>query len=100
MVHGPMGSSAQWEDHKSASGDTYEVIALDLPGFGCNASLPVISSIAGFADWVIGELAYRSVKRFNLLGHSKGGIIVQDWAKGLPSLPFCQRGLSCSRVTG
>lgn len=84
MVHGFMGGSAQWAAQKTALEDTCEVIALDLPGFGCNSSLPVINSISGFADWVIGELENRGVKRFNLLGHSMGGMIVQDVARRIP----------------
>ena len=84
MVHGFMGGSAQWAAQRTALEGTCEVIALDLPGFGGNASLAAISSISGFADWIIGELADRGVKRFNLLGHSMGGMIVQDVARRIP----------------
>lgn len=84
MVHGFMGGSAQWDGQKKALSETCEVIALDLPGFGKNAHLPVINSIGGFADWVVGELADQSVTRLNLLGHSMGGMIVQEVARRIP----------------
>ncbi len=84
MVHGFMGGSAQWDGQASALADTCDVITLDLPGFGQNAALPVIDAIGSFANWVIGELDNRGVERFNLLGHSMGGMIAQDVAHRIP----------------
>ncbi|WP_411892855.1 alpha/beta fold hydrolase [Yoonia sp. SDW83-1] len=84
MVHGFMGGSAQWDAQKEAIEPTCDVIALDLPGFGNNAHLPVINTIGGFADWVIGELHNCGITRFHLLGHSMGGMIVQEIAQRIP----------------
>ena len=84
LVHGFMGGSAQWDAQKAALADKCQVIALDLPGFGLNADLPAIDKIGGFADWVIAELGYRDIGRFNLLGHSMGGMIVQEVASLIP----------------
>lgn len=81
LVHGFMGGSAQWADQSEALGDLFDVIAVDLPGFGANADLPVINSIGGFADWVIDHLRARGVDRYHLLGHSMGGMIVQEIAR-------------------
>ncbi|WP_273508802.1 alpha/beta fold hydrolase [Planktotalea frisia] len=78
LVHGFMGGSAQWGAQINALSSEHKVIAVDLPGFGENADLPVKNTIAGFAHWVIAELRRLGVKRYNLLGHSMGGMIVQE----------------------
>ncbi|WP_299964034.1 alpha/beta hydrolase [uncultured Roseobacter sp.] len=84
LVHGFMGGSAQWEGQRAGLANCCEVIALDLPGFGLNADLPPIDSIGGFADWVLAELDSREVHKFHLLGHSMGGMIVQEMAHRVP----------------
>lgn len=78
LVHGFMGGSRQWADQCAALGADYEVIALDLPGYGENAHLPAPDSIAGFAAWILDDLSSRGITRFHLLGHSMGGMIVQE----------------------
>ncbi|WP_299650346.1 alpha/beta fold hydrolase [uncultured Tateyamaria sp.] len=84
MVHGFMGGGAQWDGEVAALSDSHEVIALDLPGFGRNADLEPINTIGGFADWVTEQLEKRGVRQFHLLGHSMGGMIVQDIARKVP----------------
>lgn len=84
MVHGFLGGSAQWEAQTKALVDHFEIITLDLPGFGLNSDLPAISEIGGFAEWVIAKLHDRNVSRFNLLGHSMGGMIAQEIASRVP----------------
>ena len=83
MVHGFLGGSDQW--HLQAPlGHDRQVICVDLPGFGKNAGLPPIDRIEGFAEWVLAEVTSRGVDRFDLLGHSMGGMIVQDMARIAP----------------
>lgn len=84
MVHGFMGGSAQWAEEVARLSDIREVIALDLPGFGANNHLAPINTIGGFADWVIADLNTRGVEAFDLLGHSMGGMIVQEVARKAP----------------
>ncbi|GFE65181.1 alpha/beta fold hydrolase [Litoreibacter roseus] len=84
MVHGFLGGGAQWDGQREALSDTWDVITLDLPGFGENSHLPAISTIEGFADWVITDLHDKGVDQFNLLGHSMGGMIVQEVARRIP----------------
>ncbi|GAB4283047.1 MAG: 2-succinyl-6-hydroxy-2,4-cyclohexadiene-1-carboxy late synthase [Roseovarius sp.] len=83
LVHGFLGGSAQWAA-QAPLGQGREMIALDLPGFGGNAHLAPIDSIAGFADWALEELSRRGVGRFDLLGHSMGGMIVQEMVARAP----------------
>jgi len=70
-----MGGAAQWEPQRDAFDG---LVAPDLPGFGANAQLPAIDSIPGFAAWVLDWLTEQGIERFDLLGHSMGGMIVQD----------------------
>ena len=81
LVHGFMGGSAQWDGLKAELGTGVEVIAFDLPGFGGNNHLPVLSTISGFACWVIAQLRAQGVDRYHLLGHSMGGMIAQEIAR-------------------
>ena len=83
FVHGFMGGSAQWAP-QSTLGDGRELICLDLPGFGQNADMAPIARIEDFAAWTLDELSRRGVARFDLLGHSMGGMIVQDMIRQAP----------------
>lgn len=80
LVHGFMGGSAQWDHQVAAWSAHNDVICVDLPGFGKNNYLPPINAIGDFADWVIAELRALGVDRYHLLGHSMGGMIVQEIA--------------------
>jgi pimeloyl-ACP methyl ester carboxylesterase len=73
LVHGYLGGSQQWDS----------VIAPDLPGFGDAADLPGCATIGAMAERVIALLDHLGVGRFVLLGHSMGGMIVQDMAAKL-----------------
>lgn len=84
LVHGFMGGSAQWA-LQSALGDGRDLIGVDLPGFGCNAAMDPIDSITGFANWVLDHLSDLGVPEFDLLGHSMGGMIVQEMVRLAPA---------------
>jgi len=84
LVHGFLGGSAQWEKQTEALRDQCDALPLDLPGFGCNAHLQPCDTIGGFADWVLDTLHRRGITRFNLLGHSMGGMIAQEMAARAP----------------
>lgn len=76
-VHGFMGGGAQWQGQAPlAEGRT--LVCVDLPGFGANAHLAPIKRLSDFADWVLAELTSKGIERFDLLGHSMGGMIVQE----------------------
>ncbi|WP_306147396.1 MULTISPECIES: alpha/beta fold hydrolase [unclassified Roseibium] len=83
LVHGFMGGSDQWEP-QSPLKNTVPLIAVDLPGFGKNAHLAPINSIEKLARWVLNELTDQGVERFLLLGHSMGGMVVQDMIRQAP----------------
>lgn len=83
FIHGLMGGSAQWQGQRRALADL-DVIALDLPGFGENAHMDAIASIADFATWALDDLAARGVQRFHLVGHSMGGMVAQEMVARAP----------------
>lgn len=84
LVHGYLGGSAQWPGLVAALAQGHQVIAPDLPGFGAAAELPGPDMIAGFAEAVIATLDRLGIGRFALLGHSMGGMIVQQMAARHP----------------
>jgi pimeloyl-ACP methyl ester carboxylesterase len=69
---------------QQALGDSLDIIACDLPGFGENAHLDAPNSIRAFAKWVLDRLDSQGIDRFHLLGHSMGGMIVQEMASLAP----------------
>ncbi|MEO0909125.1 MAG: alpha/beta hydrolase [Pseudomonadota bacterium] len=77
LVHGFMGGSDQWELQKELGRDR-PLVTLDLPGFADNAALEAPNTINGFAEHVLDELSERNIEHFQLLGHSMGGMIVQE----------------------
>lgn len=83
FVHGFLGGSRQWFGQVEALAG-FNVVALDLPGFGENAHLNAPGSIAGFAEWALRELSARGIERFILIGHSMGGMIVQEMVARAP----------------
>ncbi len=83
MVHGFLGGSAQWR-LQDPLGDDRPLVRVDLPGFGKHADMAPIDRIAGFAEWVLAELSDQGLERFDLLGHSMGGMIVQEMHRLAP----------------
>ena len=83
IVHGFMGGSKQWAVQAPLS-EHREVIAVDLPGFGNNADLPPIDRIEGFAQWVLTQISDAGIEQFDLMGHSMGGMIVQEIVRHAP----------------
>lgn len=84
LVHGYLGGSAQWANEIRHLSSDFDVIALDLPGFGDSRGLEAPQTIEGFACAVLNLLDWLGVSTFRLLGHSMGGMIVQDMARLAP----------------
>ncbi|MEO1138368.1 MAG: alpha/beta hydrolase [Pseudomonadota bacterium] len=84
FVHGFMGGSRQWQQQQKELEDRFDVIAVDLPGFGDNAHVEAPNTIFAYAQWVLDSLKARGVDRFHLLGHSMGGMIVQEMVAQAP----------------
>ena len=78
LVHGYLGGSPQWADQAEAFSRHFQVITPDLPGFGLNNELEPPQTIGGFATYVLDELERTGIDNFHLVGHSMGGMIVQE----------------------
>lgn len=84
FVHGFMGGSVQWQDQRSYFETKRPVITPDLPGFGENAHRDGLLTIADFARFVLTELDRLGIETFDLLGHSMGGMVVQEMVRLAP----------------
>ena len=84
FVHGYLGGSAQWAGQAEAFSASARVITPDLPGYGLNNALPAPDEIGAFADYVLEQVRAVGVDRFDLVGHSMGGMIVQEMVARAP----------------
>ncbi len=80
LVHGYLAGSGIWRDQIDFLMDRFDVLAVNLPGFGDSAHMTAPDTITGFAECVLDGLQAQGVDRFHLLGHSMGGMIVQTMA--------------------
>ena len=81
LVHGFLGSSDMWRPQIKFFKNNFRVIAPALPGFGNSSRINSCSSIECMAIAILSLLDKKKIKEFNLLGHSMGGMIVQEIAK-------------------
>jgi len=81
LVHGFLGSSDMWEPQINFFKDNFRVIAPALPGFGNSSAINSCNSIECMAKTILSLLEKKEIKNFNLLGHSMGGMIVQEMTK-------------------
>ncbi|MDP2075642.1 alpha/beta fold hydrolase [Hydrogenophaga sp.] len=84
LVHGYLGGSSQWSAEMQALSPHLDVIAMDLPGFGKSRHLTSPDEVTGYAQAVLDCLDHMGVQRFHLLGHSMGGMIVQEVVRLAP----------------
>ena len=78
FLHGIGGAARAWHSQIASFGDRYRAVAWDMPGYGGSAPLPNVS-IATLADALQDFLQQIGASRPILVGHSIGGMIVQQW---------------------
>jgi pimeloyl-ACP methyl ester carboxylesterase len=81
LVHGFLGSSNVWEPQIQYFKNNYRVIVPALPGFGKSNKIKSCNTIECMAKTVLNSLKKKKIQKFNLLGHSMGGMIVQEMAR-------------------
>ena len=81
LVHGYLGSSEMWSLQRDYLSKFFRVISPALPGFGESHEAESLDSINDMAKFVIKIIDEKKIDNFNLLGHSMGGMIVQEIAK-------------------
>ena len=81
LVHGFLGSSVMWKPQIDFFKDNFRVITPDLPGYGKSNKAKSHNSIQSISNLLLDCLREKKIDKFHLLGHSMGGMIVQDMAK-------------------
>ena len=81
LVHGYLGSSEMWTFQKEFFSKECRVITPALPGFGESHNVKSLDSINKMAREIIDLLDQKNIDNFNLIGHSMGGMIVQEITK-------------------
>ena len=81
LVHGFLGSSMMWKPQIDFFKNNFRVITPDIPGFGKSNHLKSHNTITLMANSILKCLKEKQINKFNLLGHSMGGMIVQEIAK-------------------
>ena len=77
FLHGIGGAARAWRGQLDFFGDRFRPIAWDMPGYGGSTPLPTVS-IAALADALQGFLRQIGAIKPILVGHSIGGMIVQQ----------------------
>ena len=80
LVHGFLGSSAYWLPTVVGLRRFFDIVTVDLPGFGGSAHITPPDSIQGVAALIERDLATLDVERYSLVGCSLGGMVAQQFA--------------------
>jgi 3-oxoadipate enol-lactonase len=78
FLHGIGGAARAWRGQIAAFSDRYRALAWDMPGYGGSAALPSVS-IPALAGALQDFLQAIGGPQPVLVGHSIGGMIVQQW---------------------
>jgi 3-oxoadipate enol-lactonase len=78
FLHGIGGAARGWRGQLDFFKGRYRAIAWDMPGYGGSAALPAVS-IASLADALQDFLQQVGATKPIVVGHSIGGMIVQQW---------------------
>ena len=81
LVHGYLGSSEMWNLQKEFLSKHFRVITPALPGFGESYKAQSLNNIHSIAEFVFKCLDEKKISEFHLMGHSMGGMIVQEITK-------------------
>ena len=81
LIHGFLGSSRMWEPQIDFFKPQFRVITPDLPGFGRSNKVKSHNNIQSIANLLLDRLEEKKIDKFHLVGHSMGGMIVQEMAK-------------------
>lgn len=80
FLHGLGGTWKDWAENLPAFAATYQVIAIDFPGFGDSDKPEVKYSIDWLTDIVESFIREKKLEGVNIIGHSMGGLVALDLA--------------------
>ena len=84
LQHGFLSGTAYWEQVANTLSANFEIIALDLPGFGSRGDEAAVDNVKAYVDDLLTRLAALGIDYFHLCGHSLGGMIAQELALCAP----------------
>lgn len=85
VLHGWGGSSDSWKKvTEILSGEGFQVIVPDLPGFGKSKTPPETWGVLDYTKWVNDFTDFLNLERFFLIAHSFGGRISIKFAINYP----------------
>jgi 3-oxoadipate enol-lactonase len=83
FLHGIASAGGTWQYQVDAFAGRYRVVALDLPGFGdCDALQEM--TFEALSGWLQDFLVDHQLQEPVLVGHSFGGMIVQEYLAAFP----------------
>ncbi len=84
FVHGVPNTAAVWDPVRSVLSDR-DTIAVQLPGFGCDAPAGFSGTRYAYRDWLIEQLETMN-QPVDLVGHDQGSVISQGVILARPDL--------------
>ncbi|HEX6388042.1 MAG TPA: alpha/beta hydrolase [Solirubrobacteraceae bacterium] len=81
LIHGIGHHHQGWDPVARLLDDTFEVIAVDTPGFGRSEPLPGPYDIGAYVDAFVAWLGEQGIKRPHVAGNSMGGGIALELAR-------------------
>jgi pimeloyl-ACP methyl ester carboxylesterase len=75
LLHAFGASARAWDGVVAQLGGRFEIVALDLPGFGGAPDDLHAQSVDDYAAWTMDQIAERGLTRYALVGWSMGGKI-------------------------
>src|SRR5262245_61198027 len=95
-LHCSLGSGRQWSRLTEALGESHEVIAPDLSGYGKNFARPILPTRLCDEVALLGEQIDGTTGPVHLVGHSYGGAVAfkmatsERWASRIRSLTLIE----------
>lgn len=86
FIHGFCEDSTMWEGFSQPFIGEYEVILVDLPGFGQSTMPSEAFTIKGVADQLADWMNSLKIRNAIVIGHSLGGYVALELAKHHPEL--------------
>ncbi len=83
FLHGIGGNAETWRYQLDIFRERYRAIAFDLPGYG-HAPPLAETNFPALAEWLHGSLRALEIEQPILVGHSFGGMIVQEYLATYP----------------
>lgn len=86
LIHGNMASTRWWQGVMANMAEDFELLALDLRGYGKSPAGPAVVSLADHAADIAELVKTEEFAPFTLVGHSLGGAVAMQFAALYPDL--------------